>query len=115
MTEKQELEKLEQDYFIFSTKKYEDNNDVKLHFGTVLCSDEFYSDTEEKVRKNLVDYGVLGAEMESAALFMAAQKAGKKSLAVFTVSDKPGEESTSEEREVGYTEMMKLALEIAPE
>ena len=100
---------------LLDAKEYGDSHDVKLHFGTVLCSDEFYNETDPKVSKNLVHYGALGAEMESAALFMAARKAGKQSLAVFTVSDKPGEESSSEEREVGYTEMMKMALELAPE
>ena len=53
--------------------------------------------------------------MESAGLFMIAREHGKQSLAIFTVSDKPGEEQTAEQREKGYTEMMKMALEIAPE
>lgn len=100
---------------LLEAKKYEEENDVNLHFGGVLCSDEFYNKTDQKVKENLVKYGVLGAEMESAALFMAAQEFGKQSLAIFTVSDKPGEEESSEERETGYTEMMKMALEIAPE
>lgn len=100
---------------LLDAKEYGDKEDLKLHFGAVLSSDEFYNETEEKVSKNLVRYGTLAAEMESAALFMAAKQAGKQSLAMFTVSDKPGEEESSEQRETGYTDMMTMALELAPE
>ena len=101
---------------LLEAKKYEDEHkDITCHFGSVLCSDEFYNQTSPDIAKNLKQYGVLALEMESAALFMTALAAGKKSLAIFTVSDKPGEEETAEQRETGYTNMMNMALEIAPE
>lgn len=101
---------------LLEAKKYEDNHDdITCHFGTVLCSDEFYNQTDPEVSERLIQHGVLAAEMESAALFMAAKEAGKQSLAIFTVSDKPGEEESTEQRETGYTNMMNMALEIAPE
>ena len=98
---------------LVKAKEYADKNDVKAHFGTILCSDEFYRQSSEHFVKNLIHYGVLGAEMESAGLFMAAREAKKQSLAIFTVSDKPGNEQSAEQREKGYTDMMEMALEIA--
>lgn len=100
---------------VMQAKEYSDKNNLKSHFGTVLTSDEFYGKKDPNVGADLIQYGTLGAEMESAGLFMIAREHGKQSLAIFTVSDKPGEEQTAEQREKGYTEMMKMALEIAPE
>lgn len=100
---------------MMDAKKYADDNEVKAHFGTVLCTDEFYHKPSAEAREELLKYGTLGAEMESVALYMTAREAGKRSLAFFTVSDKPGEAQSAEQRETGYTEMMKMALEIAPE
>ena len=59
--------------------------------------------------------GVLAVEMEAAALYLNAARAGKNALAVCTISDSlvTGEETSSEERQEGFTSMMKLALEIA--
>ena len=59
--------------------------------------------------------GVLAVEMEAAALYLNAARAGKNALAVCTISDSlvTGEETSSEERQEGFTNMMKLALEIA--
>ena len=59
--------------------------------------------------------GVLGIEMESAALYLNAMRAGKKALAICTVSDHiiTGEETTAEERQTSFREMMELALEVA--
>ena len=59
--------------------------------------------------------GVLAVEMEAAALYMNAMRAGKNALAICTISDCPftGEASSAEERQNSFTQMMKLALEIA--
>ena len=60
--------------------------------------------------------GVLGVEMESAALYCNAARAGKKALCICTVSDSfiyPEEETTAEERQNSFTDMMEIALEIA--
>ncbi|MBQ2811839.1 MAG: purine-nucleoside phosphorylase, partial [Clostridia bacterium] len=59
--------------------------------------------------------GVLAVEMESAALYMNAARAGKNALGIFTVSDHliTGEATSAEERQTSFTDMMKLALETA--
>ena len=59
--------------------------------------------------------GVLAVEMESAALYMNAARAGKEALTILTISDHlvTGEETTAEERERTFTKMMELALEIS--
>ena len=56
---------------------------------------------------------VLAVEMESAALYMNAARAGKEALCICTVSDCPLREefTTAEERQTGFTRMMELALE----
>ena len=62
--------------------------------------------------------GVLGIEMESAALYCNAARAGKKALCICTVSDSfvyPEENTTAEEREKSFTAMMEIALNIAEE
>ncbi len=100
---------------LVEAKRYSEDNDIASHFGTVLCTDEFYGKKDSDVRDELIKYGTLGAEMESTGLFMVARELGKQSLAIFTVSDKPDEKQSAEQREKGYTEMMKMALEIAPE
>jgi purine-nucleoside phosphorylase len=63
--------------------------------------------------KKWAEYGVLGVEMESAALYTLAAKYGVRALTVCTVSDNLAtqEFTTSEERETSFVEMMKLALE----
>ena len=59
--------------------------------------------------------GVLAVEMEAAALYMNAARAGKKALCICTISDHlfTGEELAAEERQTSFTDMMKIALEIA--
>jgi purine-nucleoside phosphorylase len=90
--------------------------DIPVHAGTVLCSDQFYRDFSEEVMGNLMRYGALCAEMESAALYMTARKLGKRALAMFTISDHilTQEADSPEARQEGYRQMMELALEIAP-
>ena len=59
--------------------------------------------------------GVLATEMEAAALYMNAARAGKNALTICTISDNPftGEATTPEERQKTFTAMMEIALEIA--
>jgi purine-nucleoside phosphorylase len=60
-------------------------------------------------------YGVLGLEMESAALYTLAAKFGRKALAILTVSDHllTGEVTTSEERQTTFNDMIVVALDAA--
>lgn len=90
---------------------------IKTHVGTVMCSDQFYKQSDPQVSERLTQFGILAAEMESAGLYTAARELGKKSLALFTISDSgfTKEAQSSEMREKGYNQMMELALEIAEE
>ena len=59
--------------------------------------------------------GVLAVEMESVALYMNAARAGKKALALLTVSDLifGSEAMSAKEREQGLTAMIETALELS--
>lgn len=87
---------------------------VPHHVGNVVTSDLFYGDYVDSL-KDWKKMGVLGVEMESAGLYMNAARAGKKALALFTVSDLPltGEALSAEERQTTFNQMMEIALEIA--
>ena len=81
--------------------------------GNLFCSDTFYDDREG----NLLPWqkmGVLAVEMESAALYLNAARAGKEALCICTISDCPftGEATTSEERQNKFTQMMEVALQL---
>ena len=85
---------------------------IKTVVGNVLSTDVFYADDPEFNAKWL-KMGVLGVEMEAACYYMNAARAGKKALALLTVSDHlfRGESLSTEERQNGFTDMMKVALE----
>ena len=86
----------------------------KTHVGNILSSDAFYGETPDMVKKWSA-MGELAIEMEAAALYMNAAAAGKNALCICTVSDHllNGENLSSEERERGFDEMIRLALETA--
>ena len=89
---------------------------ANYHVGNILSSDTFYSD-DEKATAGWQKMGVLCVEMEAAALYMNAARAGKNALAILTVSDHliTGEETTAEERQTSFTQMMEIALNTAVE
>ncbi|MGL4972470.1 MAG: purine-nucleoside phosphorylase [Culicoidibacterales bacterium] len=91
-----------------------DNLGVRYHVGNILSSDIFYN-AQPDAWKKWAAMGVLGVEMEAAALYMTAAHLGAKALCILTVSDSlvTWEETTAEEREKTFTDMMKIALEIA--
>ncbi len=85
---------------------------VNYKVGNILSSDFFYDDSGMEWAK----MGVLGVEMESAALYMNAARANKKALCICTVSDSfvyPEEITSPEERQKSFTSMMEIALNIA--
>ena len=86
---------------------------ISVRVGNLFSSDLFYDDANSLAAWQKM--GVLGVEMEAAALYMNAARAGKEALCICTVSDCPlREEFTSaEERQTGFTRMMELALETA--
>lgn len=81
--------------------------------GNILSSDIFYND-DDSVNEKWRRMGVLAVEMEAAALYMNAARAGKKALCILTVSDHlfKEQELSAKERETSFTEMMEIALEL---
>lgn len=87
---------------------------LRYKIGNVLSSDTFYDDSFPATL--WAKMGVLGVEMEAYALYCTALRAGKKALAICTVSDSlvlKDENATVEERQNSFTAMMKIALETA--
>lgn len=82
--------------------------------GNVLSSDVFYN-AMSNVNDLWRDMGVLAVEMEAAALYMNAAKAGKKALCMLTISDHlyTEESLSAEDRQLGFGKMMEIALELA--
>ena len=87
---------------------------LRYAVGNLLSSDTFYDD-DKTASAAWIKMGVLGIEMEAAALYLNAMRAGKKALAICTVSDSlvTGESLSSDDRQNSFTTMMKIALEIA--
>ncbi len=81
--------------------------------GPIYSSDIFYDEAGNAGA--LEKLGVLAVEMEAAALYLNAARAGKQALCLCTISDNPrtGEELSAEERQNTFTKMMEIALEIA--
>ena len=82
--------------------------------GNLLSSDIFYNANAD-AQKKWQRLGVLGVEMEAAALYMNAAYSSKSALAICTVSDHllTGESLDSEARQNSFTEMMEIALNTA--
>lgn len=97
-------------------KAYDAGIEKGLHIrvGNVLTADVFYRESMDMVKK-LGDYGVLAVEMETTALYTLAAKYGVNALSVLTVSDHifTGEETTAEERQTTFNEMIEIALDAA--
>ena len=84
----------------------------KYHVGNTFATDSFYCEDPRKT--NWTKMGVLADEMEAAALYMNAARAGKKALVICTVSDHilAGETTTSEQRQNTFTQMMDVAFSL---
>ncbi len=97
-------------------KAYEAGVEKGLHIrvGNVFSSDVFYRDNID-IMKKLAEYGVLAVEMETTALYTLAAKYGVHALSILTVSDHifTGEETTAEERQTTFNDMIEMALEAA--
>ena len=82
--------------------------------GNLLSSDVFYN-ADAGINERYLKMGVLGVEMEAAALYMNAAYLGKRALAICTVSDHimTGEALDAAARQESFTEMMEIALKTA--
>ena len=88
--------------------------DVRYQVGNLLSSDIFYH-ADPNFNQGWYKMGVLGVEMEAAALYMNAAAAGKRALAICTVSDHilRGEALDADARQTTFTDMMTIALNVA--
>ncbi len=86
---------------------------VPVHVGNVVSSDIFYNDNPD-VADAWRKMGVLCCEMECAALYMNAARAGKKALGILTISDHlyRDEALDAAARQTTFNKMMEIALEI---
>lgn len=84
------------------------------HVGNLLSTDVFYGD-DETANTTWAKMGVMAVDMEGAALYMNAARLKKNALVICTVSNHiiTGEETTAEERQNSFGEMITLALESA--
>lgn len=97
-------------------KKAADNADklnVRYSVGNILSSDRFYDECPDTYKK-WAKMGVLGVDMETAALYSVAARLGKKALTLLTVSDvfETGERLSSEQRQTAFDDMALLALSL---
>ena len=86
--------------------------EMPLHVRTIHSSDVFY--TEESVYEEIRDkYNCACVEMESFALFHNAKVLGKNAACLLTISDSftSSKQTTPEERQTAFVNMMKIALE----
>ena len=87
--------------------------DIEVKVGNILSTDVFYKENPGEW-KTWADFGVLGVEMEAAALYAIAARKRVRALAILTVSDSlvSGESTSSEEREKTFKDMIEIALGI---
>lgn len=88
---------------------------LTTHVGNVFTSDSFYRDNGREMNELLARYNVIAVEMETSALYTLAAKFNRRALSILTVSDHvfTGEQTTAEERQTSFQQMMELALETA--
>ena len=98
-----------------AAKREADRLGIVMRMGPVYSSDIFYDQTEPSPVQVLGKLGVLAVEMETYALYLNAAAAGKKALALLTISDNPftGEALGSDQARETFTQMIEIALSIA--
>ena len=86
---------------------------ISIHFSNIECSDVFYKENNDY--SDFVKNNIVACEMESFALFHNAKVLNKKAACLLTVSNnwETGEETTSEERQNAFMQMVELALEVS--
>jgi purine-nucleoside phosphorylase len=87
---------------------------LKVPVGAVFSSDSFY-DPDPTTNELLKRYGYLAVEMEIAGLYGLAAQHNIAAVAICTVSDHiaRGEALSSEDRQLGFDQMIEVALDAA--
>ena len=88
---------------------------IEMHHGTIHSSDVFYHETSDYLKTVVNEKHCVAVEMESFALFTNAMVTGKNASCILTISDSfvTHEETTSEQREKNFLDMMRIALNAA--
>jgi purine-nucleoside phosphorylase len=95
-----------------------DAKGLKVHAGNMLSSDIFYHrEPGLEGYGALLDHGVIGVEMEAAALYTLAARFGVKALTICTMTDCliTHEEISADDRQTSLVDMVELALDVAVE
>jgi len=94
-----------------------DAKGLKFHAGNMLSSDIFYHTDGFAGYDKLPDHGVIGVEMEAAALYTLAARFDVKALTICTMTDCliTHEEIDAEARQSSLKDMVELALDVAVE
>lgn len=89
--------------------------EIPMHIERIHSSDVFYRENFDEYKAIYENHGCVAVEMEAFALFHNANVLGKKAACLLTVSDNlvTHELTTSDERQLAFTNMMKIALETA--
>lgn len=87
------------------------------HAGNMLSSDVFYHENGFEGYDRLPQHGVIGVEMEAAALYTLAARFGVRALAICTMTDclVTHEEISAQDRQTSLRDMVELALDVAVE
>jgi len=85
------------------------------HVGNLLSSDIFYHSDGLKAYETLIAHGVLGVEMEAAALYTLCARFGARGLAICTMTDSlvSSEQLSAADRQTSLEEMIRLSLDVA--
>lgn len=89
--------------------------DDTVHVGTIISRDHFYFAPDGQTQR-LADYGVLGVDMEAAAMYGVAAECGREALTVLTCSDHlldSSSDMTAQERETQFETTLRLAVAAA--
>lgn len=87
-------------------------NNIDVKVGNIFSADLFYT-PDPQMFDVMEKMDILGVEMEAAGLYGVATEYGANALCVLTVSDhiRTGEQTTAQERETSFNEMISLTLE----
>jgi purine-nucleoside phosphorylase len=88
------------------------NLNINIKRGNIFCSDVFYK-SNNNYKEKILQYNVMGEEMESFGLYHTAKMLSKNASTLLTVSNSFcfKDEMSSEDREKSLNNMIKLALE----
>ena len=94
--------------------KTAEETNTPIKYSSIHCSEAFYKE-DNQFRDVYAEYGCVGCEMESFALFHIAKLLGRDAACILTCSDNlvTKQETTPEERQNSFTKMIELALNTA--